>query len=205
MYTKNNRYNTLIINSLRQELEELAELLCQISDDDYTHKKYETQSIIEGSIGEHVRHALDHIFAVLHVIDALKKAQPDSLCISYDRRDRNTPLEKERLLCIEKIRDCTKKLNLIHSEQMIDTESKPELSLSDPENILQKDVEIEHMTNTQGHYAFFVSNIARELMFVCHHLIHHKAIIAIKLRLLDRFSDPKFGVAPATRNQFQNL
>ena len=54
---ENNSCQASIIKSLRQELEELLKLLGQISDDDYTHKNYEGQLVIEGSIGEHVRHA----------------------------------------------------------------------------------------------------------------------------------------------------
>ena len=209
-HTKNNRYNAGIIKSLGQELEELANLLCQISDADYIHKEYEAQAVIEGSIGEHVRHALDHILAVLHVIDELRETHSAPLCISYDRRERKTAIERERLLCVEKIHDCIEKVKLIATEQEIDTECEAdiyEVRQKDllQKDILQEDIEIEHMTDAEGHYAFFTSNIGRELMFICHHLIHHKAVIAIKLRLIARSLDPAFGVAPATRKQARSL
>lgn len=204
-YERNNKACFHILKSLKKELEELARLLYKISDADYIHKDQEAQAPMGSNIGEHARHALDHILCVIEPIEKLKARQLPSPPISYDRRQRNTPIEKNRLLCIEKIHDCIEKINLLNRKEEIDPKAKRNSSALRQQNLLQENIEIEHMANAEAHYVILRSNITRELMFVCHHLIHHKAFIAIKLRLLSGCLDPGFGVAPATQNQAPKL
>ena len=185
-YTQKSGCGTPVLKSLLGELGELLELLQSICDEDYRHKDCASEAPIEGSPGEHTRHALDHISAVLGAVSELKESNSALPSIFYDRRERNTAIEKDRLLCIEKIEDYIEKLG---GEGLDD--------------LLQRDVKIEHMLDAKGNYAFFPSNLERELMFVSHHLIHHKAFIAVKLRLLRRHLDPAFGIAPATQNQLE--
>ena len=190
-HTKNTGSELPVIKILGQELEETLKLLHELSDKDYSHKYYDlgVEAPIEGSIGEHTRHALEHIFAVLDAIPELKKEDSALPCICYDRRERNATLEKERLLCIERIEGC---MEYIQSLEKVGIE-----------DLLRRKIKVEHMIDAKGNYAFFLSNLERECMFVSHHLVHHKALIAIKLRLLKRPLDSAFGIAPATKNLLQ--
>ncbi len=191
-----------ILTVLGQSLQELSTLLSGINDQHYSHKDglngnngtkdkdHDASPIIDGSIGEHVRHGLDHITALLDVASVIQKnlaegSENITSCISYDRRQRKTLLETDRGLCLLKIKDLIERIN----------------KLSTSELLIKKPIKIEHITDDKGSYSYFASNIEREFMFVFHHLLHHKAVIAIKLRLLDCHQDREFGIAPATLHE----
>ena len=65
-------------------LDELDTLLTEVAPDVYCAR---FASEVSGSIGEHVRHCLDHVSALL--------AADSSTTLSYDRRQRGTTVETD--------------------------------------------------------------------------------------------------------------
>ena len=155
--------------SLLFVLEELSALVHDLDPADYSARP---GSPFESSVGAHVRHALDHVSA----LQALEKNQT----ITYDRRERGTDVEVDRDAALERISILA---------ELVET-----LGLEEPDRA----VEIEHMLSCDGQTTIIKSTLKRELVFVFHHLIHHNAMIANRLRLLDIELPAGFGFAPAT-------
>src|SRR5947208_1502870 len=84
------------IAALERALEDLAAVVATLRPEAYGARLLPNAS---GSIGEHVRHCLDHV-------SALVSAEPSS-CLSYERRTRGTAVETnpaEALRCIQLLR-----------------------------------------------------------------------------------------------------
>ena len=156
-------------HSLLFVLEELSDLLRRLDPAEYCVRP---GSPFESSVGAHVRHSLDHVSA----LQALLKDQT----IAYDRRERGTEIETDRDAALRRISSL---LELVEA-----------LGLENPE----REVEVEHMLSCDGQTTIIKSSLKRELVFVFHHLIHHNAMIANRLRLLDIELPVGFGFAPAT-------
>ena len=127
---------------------------------------------ISGSIGEHVRHCLDHIAALA----AAGSSQP----LSYDRRDRGTAVE----------RDPAEALRLIMRIQA-SVDRWGELSLDEP-------IDVASLVSATGESVTAWSTLGRELAFVNSHTIHHQAMIAVLLSLAGLEVPDRLGLAPAT-------
>jgi hypothetical protein len=127
---------------------------------------------VSGSIGEHVRHCLDHVAAVTGGLEGE--------VLSYDKRLRGTTVETdpttavseiERLCrCIERLKDGAGDRAIVVSS-LLDPGSPPQL---------------------------LRSTIAREHAFVVQHTIHHCALIALLLEWQGWRVPYGFGVAPST-------
>ncbi|MFN3999983.1 DinB family protein [Algoriphagus sp.] len=91
----------MLSNSCSDQLEELSELLIQLSPLDY----YQISSVFRtSSIGQHVRHILELFECLL--------TQYESGKINYDTRKRDLRLEKDPVFALEKIREIQSKINL---------------------------------------------------------------------------------------------
>lgn len=86
----------MLLKSIHQSLDELTNLLSQLSDTDYS-KSYE--SLSGATIGEHTRH-------ILEMFQCLEKSY-DSGVLNYDDRERNIQIQTETKFarqCIEDIK-----------------------------------------------------------------------------------------------------
>lgn len=86
----------MLLKSIHQSLDELTNLLSQLSDTDYS-KSYE--SLSGATIGEHTRH-------ILEMFQCLEKGY-DSGVLNYDDRERNIQIQTEIKFarqCIENIK-----------------------------------------------------------------------------------------------------
>jgi uncharacterized damage-inducible protein DinB len=127
---------------------------------------------VSGSIGEHVRHCLDHISALV----AARAAKP----LSYDLRERGTAVERdpaEALRLIMRLKSAVNRWG--------------ERSMDEP-------VCVASMLTTAGDSVTGWSTLGRELAFVNSHTIHHEAMIAVLLSLAARDVPDRLGLAPAT-------
>lgn len=127
---------------------------------------------VSGSIGEHVRHCLDHV-------QALVSADPSS-DLSYDRRARGTRVETDPAAALRSIQILRIKVVVgrwsMRAEEPIVVSS----------------------TILRGAKVNSLSTLARELAFVLNHTIHHQATIGL-LASLEGFDVPDgFGYAPST-------
>jgi hypothetical protein len=127
---------------------------------------------VSGSIGEHVRHVLDHVAA-------FTKARPQGV-LTYDSRERGTPVETDPGAALRAIL----RLKAVLSDLDGATLHSPVAVMSIVE---------------RGRPPMVVwSTINRELAFVISHTIHHQALIATLLAIGDGDVPEAFGVAPST-------
>jgi len=158
------------IAALEGALEDLAAVVAALSPEAYNARLLPNAS---GSIGEHVRHCLDHV-------SALVSADPSS-CLSYDRRVRGTAVETnpaEALRCIQLLR-------------IMVAVGRWSSRLDEPICVMST---VAHSGDT----VTSMSTLARELAFVLNHTIHHQAMIAVLASLHGCGVPNGFGFAPST-------
>jgi hypothetical protein len=160
----------------RQTLQPLIDLLHQmratiarLDDIDYAMP---APGRTTGGIGGHVRHCLDHVFALL-------AGTHTGLC-SYDRRQRDTDVETSRIAAIDAA-----------TEAMIGV---LQLDIA----TLESEVFVETQLEPAGAMVVTRSSVCREVAFLVSHTIHHNAIIGQMLQSRGIEVAPRFGLAPAT-------
>lgn len=165
----NPRTDPSAVSALRARLDELMRLVITLPAEAYCARP----SRVSGSIGEHVRHVLDHI-------SSLVGANPSS-ALSYDHRSRGTAVETQPGSAVRELMRLDAAL-----------ERWSDRTLEDP-------VAVTAVTSTDGESVTGWSSVARELAFVMNHTIHHQAIIALLLERLEaELPDERFGYAPST-------
>lgn len=157
-------------------LDDLASVLMNISADTYVARPAPS---VSGSIGEHVRHALDHIAAFI-------ASEPCSL-LSYDHRERGTAVESDPSVALR---------------QMFRLKAAIERWSTRP---LDEPIQVVSRVAASGASVTGWSTVARELAFVMGHTVHHQAIIALLLDLQGVGVPERFGYAPSTpTSTYQN-
>ena len=128
---------------------------------------------VSGSIGEHVRHCLDHV-------EALVSADPSS-DLSYDRRVRGTCVETDPAAAVRSIQ-------ILRIKVVVGRWAKR----------AEEPIVVSSTISRDSCQFTSLSTLARELTFVLNHTIHHQATIAL-LASLAGFDVPDgFGYAPST-------
>ena len=153
--------------------------------------------IVKATIGQHMRHSVDHVErAVIHAAATIKNAGDDDE-IHYDTRKRNTPDERDWYLMEARIRSI--------EEQLQDLSSSEDVGAS--EAIVLQPVNACFMLSGDNDQEFCIpSTVGRELAFAAHHAIHHLALIKIiaTCRHVGQLNDDDlpsdFGRAPSTVN-----
>ncbi len=138
-----------------------------------------SQIMSSATIGQHVRHSLDHFAAALSGIHSDCGTTGE---IDYDSRERGTAIENEPNTALELIDRFIGKLENLTPEELC------------------APVTIRVMVSGDGTGATLGSTLGRELAFASHHAIHHHAMIGVIAREhgVDVSSD--FGKAPSTIN-----
>jgi uncharacterized damage-inducible protein DinB len=154
---------------LRRLLDEFEALLMTLDSETYCGR---FAPGVSGSIGEHVRHSLDHVTALL-------SASP-AATLSYDRRHRGTAVETDATAAMHQIAECRRVLALWARR-----------SLDEP-------VRVSSLMAASGETVSGWSTLGRELAFVLSHTIHHQALIAMLLEMRAHEIPDRFGDAPST-------
>jgi hypothetical protein len=106
----------MLIPSINNSLDELTELLSQLSDEEYSEPCFELSG---ASIGEHTRH-------IVEMFQCLNRNY-DSGIVNYDKRDRNKQIQTDTNFAIQMIlnvkNNISKENKNIELEQLIDGES----------------------------------------------------------------------------------
>jgi uncharacterized damage-inducible protein DinB len=157
------------VTALVRLLDELREVVERVPDGVFARTPAGRPS---GSPGAHVRHCLDHVAAFL---DGAASGR-----MSYDHRRRGTAIETDRAAALAQIVALTTAV----------------LDL-DP-GLLIRPVRLEVRLDAHGTTSIVQSTVARELMFVINHTIHHNATMALLLSEIGTDLPHRFGVAPAT-------
>lgn len=156
--------------ALARRLDELVEMLVTVEPALYRARPAPR---VSGSVGEHVRHALDHIAALV----TTRPGVP----LSYDHRERGTEVEADPQAAVRQVF----RLRAVLDEW---AEDGP----------LDLPVQVVSRMSTSGQTDTAWSTRGRELAFVVNHTIHHQAAIAILLDGLGIAVADRFGYAPST-------
>jgi len=159
---------SVVLCTLRDQMRSLRELIETIPE----HTFRAAPSDSSGSVGEHVRHCLDHVRALTAAVDADE--------FSYDSRLRGTPVETIPAAAIEEINRLNYALDGLTDEA------------------LSRSLFLRTLV-CRGTNAISVrTTLEREAAFVVQHTIHHCATMAVLLEGM-RVSVPRhLGYAPST-------
>lgn len=150
-------------------LHQLFDLVESLTPEQYARKPV---GVVASSVGGHVRHNLDHVAALLR---GLLTGE-----VNYDRRDRDTDVEHDRLAAMAEVLRLEQELiefpwhevpHLVRLTGLVAPDRPPVTAVTSPD---------------------------RELAFVVSHTIHHNAIIGIMAKLLGAEPPADFGYAPST-------
>ena len=139
-----------LTGALCASLQALAAHLEHITGDDYVAPAVELGG---SSIGQHVRHCLDHFETLRTGLDGGR--------LDYDERARDTVIEREVDVAanraLELCRELGRRLDGID---------------------LRRRVEVRTASGLVGEVAWQTSSLGRELQFLVSHMVHHAAMIA---------------------------
>jgi len=156
--------------ALDRALEEVAAVISVLSPEAYRARPLPD---ISGSIGEHVRHCLDHV-------NALVSADRSS-DLSYDRRDRGTAVETDPAAALRSI-------------QLL----RIKIAVGRWSACAHEPIFVSSTISRDGDVVTGMSTIAREMTFVLNHTIHHQATIGLLASLQGCGVPDGFGVAHST-------
>lgn len=155
--------------ALARLLDDLASLLLQLQPSVYTAKPLPG---VSGSVGEHVRHILDHVAAYA--------TAREQAVLSYDHRERGTAVEADMGSALRMIM----RLKALLADATDDQLDRPMMLSA----VLSRGSAPVSMRTTRR----------RELAFVVSHTVHHQALIAVLVALADGEVPETFGLAPTT-------
>lgn len=159
-----------VVQAAVATLKQCRDLIAELSDEVYAS----TSSRITGSsIGQHVRHNLDHYAAIADG----QGSEP----IAYDHRDRGVDVEHDRSAAIAKIDDLVDRIGAMGDR-------------------CNSEATIRVMVSGDGLETDLHTTIGRELAFATHHAIHHHAMIKSIAEEFGACCPECFGRAPSTIN-----
>jgi len=165
-----------MISPLTQLLRQLANVIEGLDDQQYTQKPV---GVIESSVGGHVRHCLDHAYALLMAVETGH--------LDYDHRERGTPVETMRSCALVAIHDMISAL-----------EGLPRFVITRPLSVSVS------MASDEAPVSV-LSSVGRELAYVLSHTTHHNAIVKAMVKTLGGWVPERFGYAPSTIKNMERL
>lgn len=158
----------VVLDALRGQMWSLRGLIETISE----HTFRATPSDSSGSVGEHVRHCLDHVRAFTAAVNADE--------FSYDSRLRGTLVETSPTAALEEVDRLRQTLDDLDAEA------------------LSRRVVLRTLMRKGSPPISVRTTLEREAAFVVQHTIHHFATMAVLLEGLRIPVPSDFGYAPST-------
>ena len=162
--------NNELIDLLIASCDELCDFVSHLDSDLYVLKLN-----ANSSIGAHVRHVLDRIVCLIEGIE--------SGIVNYDNRERNPIVETCTVFCQERILKISESLSKLKS--------------SSPEK-LDTTLLVRETVCSNGKVVILESSLAREILDLLNHNIHHKAIMKILAEAKNINLNNDFGKAIST-------
>lgn len=156
---------------LRQHLDEVSSVVMALDAQAYAARPIPT---ISGSIGEHVRHCLDHIASLI--------AATSSRALTYDSRERGTAVERDPAEAMRLVLRLKAALDRWGGR-----------TFDDPICVVSLVWPGQRVTGW--------STLGRELAFVTSHTTHHQAVIALLMSVQGLTVPDGLGYAPSTPRQ----
>lgn len=145
-------------------------LLESITDEQFTTP---VAPAFNASLGAHYRHSLDHFTSFF---SGMEEGQ-----IDYDRRTRDVVLESDRFAALNKTRELKERVEALSSDDLED-----------------RTLVASKVRYSDGAAQSVEATVARELMYVITHAMHHYALIRVMGNLLEVRVPAEFGYAPST-------
>ncbi|KAF9509035.1 hypothetical protein BS47DRAFT_185316 [Hydnum rufescens UP504] len=155
-------------------VEQAIDFLSTLTDD--SQMAFPSQSLPGGTIGKHIRHAVEHYNLLLKAVSEGPAGGPHVL--SYDVRSRNTPMETSSRLARDELENVIKQLQSTLS-------TVP----------LEDSITLHAVTPFP---AVMQTTFGREAWFCALHAIHHWSMIRAIAMEQGITCDSSFGVAPST-------
>lgn len=169
--------NTSIIGCI-EAIDQASNFLSALKEEIY---RVPASPLFQSSIGQHLRHTLDLFYA-------LREYQNDAETCDYDLRRRGTKLEYSISAARRELSDIKDWVQQIDEAELRKTMTiKSEVGLTEQLHFVGE------------------STLARELVFVSSHLVHHMAIIVAIAKDAGLKVDPKTGVAAATATYMREV
>ena len=165
----------LLIENAKKVLTDKILILSNVSPEDYRRK---LPMFYNASIGEHMRHSLDHYCEVL--VTAVEK---NMKIVNYDIRNRNTDVSSssvDALMLVEKLKTNLEVLHVIGDDDG-----------------LHQPLYVKFMGDA-GRFYSTQSTILREIAFVSHHSTHHLSTIKLMMDFLSYKIGDSIGKANST-------
>lgn len=131
----------------------------------------QTSDVTSSTIGQHVRHIVDHLIAY--------KKGVETGCLDYNIRNRQGDIETKMALAKDLLQDIMDWLATT-TENLCELSVVSEISTINAQNVTVQ------------------SNNHRELVYLISHTYHHIAIAATIARSLNSLTPEHLGIAPAT-------
>lgn len=158
-----------LIHACQESLQQTERLLRRLGPVQFTAAH---ASCFGASIGQHVRHCLDHFEQFLD--------GAGTGCLDYDSRKRNTAVEQDLAAALAHTRALRKRLDHLGGRLTEEQPVQVRIDCGGPGSSTQP------------------SSVGRELQFLISHTVHHFAIIGIMCHSQNIPLEPDFGVAPST-------
>ncbi|HTL30344.1 MAG TPA: DinB family protein [Tepidisphaeraceae bacterium] len=154
-----------LVTLLRQQ----ASVVERLTDQQYAMRPV---GPVDGSIGGHIRHCLDHVKALV--------TAADTGLLAYDHRKRDTQIESCRLLALGQIRELERALYEL------------------PPDAMDREIDLTTLLSPDDDPVVVRSSVGRELAYVLSHTVHHNALISAMVKTLEGWIPQHFGYAPST-------
>lgn len=201
---------------LRQKLGLLTALRNKHGDDGTAHRFQIVCPVVRATLGQHLRHSLDHMEGAVRMALLSSSASSSSdgsaakpLEVQYDRRARETSDERDWRRAqarIERVSGLFDSLILCHTND--DAAAANTISNNITTESSQPENRVVHayfmLSGDQNDEYCLSSTVGRELGFCAHHAIHHMALLQLlatnrAVGGLDEADLPRdFGRAPST-------
>lgn len=159
-----------MLNSQLELVEQAKQFLSAINQKDYIAV---VKPHMAGSAGAHIRHILDHYYAI--------KLGLENGVVDYNKRNRFSSVETDLGVALDAWNDIETWLEYACS-----------LPMDTPLQVVSE------TSIKQTQYIQVPSTLARELVFVSSHAVHHFSLLAVVNSLLGKKSPENFGIAPAS-------
>ncbi|MEQ8955663.1 MAG: hypothetical protein RL120_16140 [Gammaproteobacteria bacterium] len=133
---------------------------------------YSNNSPDRASVGVHMRHVFDRFHCFFQGLG--------SACINYDDRSRDREIETNIAAAGFALNSLRKRLQQLEP------------------GVMQQPIEVREAVHHQLGAVALPSTVAREMLGLITHSVHHLAIVAIMLQARGIVMDPDFGKAPST-------
>lgn len=166
----------MLMTHAKTVLQQQIYLLTAISDEDYVKK---CPNYYNASVASHIRHSLDHFNAICYQPSQTVSSSIDELVVNYDQRKRDTAVEKDKTVAIQKANELLELLPKLEIERVVSI------------TFVGSDKTFDTYTMN--------STVGRELSFVAHHAIHHLSMMKLMMTSMNyELKDNNIGIAPST-------